>query len=82
MRNKIVIGLGLAAALVATAALARPPGPDEIGEFYFYFDENGKEVGSAELSCKGVLTETGVRTNNYSSGHMICNPDNTDNRDF
>jgi hypothetical protein len=36
MRKSFAIGIGLAAALVATVALARPPGPDEIGEFYFY----------------------------------------------
>ena len=29
-----MIALGLGAALFATTALARPPGPDEIGEFY------------------------------------------------
>jgi hypothetical protein len=74
MRKSFAIGIGLAAALVATVALARPPGPDEIGEFYFYYDANGDVVGSAELSCAGVLTESGVRTAKYSSGHMFCPP--------
>lgn len=74
MRKSFALGLGLSAALVATAALARPPGPDEIGEFYVYFDAAGTVVGQAELSCSDVYTETGVRTAKYSSGHMSCPP--------
>lgn len=74
MRKSFALGFGLAAAMVATVALARPPGPDEIGEFYFYFDAAGNEVGHAQLSCSGVYTESGVRTANYSAGHMICPP--------
>ena len=74
MRKSFALGLGLSAALVATAALARPPGPDEIGEFDFYFDAAGNVVGQAELSCSGVYTESGVRTAKYSSGHMVCPP--------
>lgn len=75
MHRKTALTLGLLAALVATAAIARPPGPDEIGEFYFYFDQNGEIVGSASLDCEGNLYKSGVRTNFYSSGHAICNPD-------
>lgn len=75
MRNPLILALGLAASLVATVALARPPGPDEIGEFYFYFDANGKIVGSASMDCDGNLFEEGIRTNSYSSGHAVCNPD-------
>ena len=63
MRRKTALTLGLLAALVATAAIARPPGPDEIGEFYFYFDQNGEIVGSASLDCEGNLYESGIRTN-------------------
>lgn len=74
MRKSFTLGLGLAAALVATAALARPPGPDEIGEFYVYFDASGTVVGQAQLSCSGVYSESGVRTNRYSAGHMTCPP--------
>ncbi len=74
MRKSLPLALGLAAALVATAALARPPGPDEIGEFYVYFDEAGNVVGQAELSCDGIYSESGVRTSRYSAGHMICPP--------
>lgn len=74
MRKSFALGLGLAVAMVATAALARPPGPDEIGEFYVYFDAAGNVVGEAQLGCDGVYTESGVRTANYSVGHMICPP--------
>ncbi|MGO1001526.1 DUF6289 family protein [Lysobacter sp. CA196] len=74
MRKSFALGLGLVAALVATVALARPPGPDEIGEFYVYFDAAGKVVGQAQLSCEGVYSESGVRTASYSAGHMVCNP--------
>lgn len=74
MRKSFALGLGLTAALVATAALARPPGPDEIGEFYFYYDAANKVVGEARLSCDGKYSESGVRTANYSSGHLICPP--------
>jgi hypothetical protein len=75
MRNPLILALGLAASLIATAALARPPGPDEIGEFYFYFDANGEIVGEASMDCNGNLFESGVRTNSYSSGHAICPQD-------
>lgn len=74
MRKSFTFGLGLAAALVATVALARPPGPDEIGEFYVYFDASGAVVGEAQLSCSGVYTESGIRTARYSAGHMMCPP--------
>lgn len=74
MRHSFALGVGFAAALVATVALARPPGPDEIGEFYVYFDASGAVVGQAQLSCSGVYTESGVRTANYSAGHMSCPP--------
>lgn len=73
MRRLIALGLG--AALFATTALARPPGPDEIGEFYFYYDTSGQIVGQASMDCDGVLHETGIRTSRYSAGHLICNPD-------
>lgn len=74
MRKSFALGLGLVAALVATTTLARPPGPDEIGEFYVYFDASGNVVGQAQMSCEGVLTESGIRTSSYSVGHLVCNP--------
>lgn len=73
MRRLIALGLG--AALFATTALARPPGPDEIGEFYVYFNASGQIVGQASMDCEGVLHETGVRTSRYSAGYTFCNPD-------
>lgn len=73
MRRLIALGLG--AALFAGSALAIPPGPDEIGEFYVYFNASGQVVGQASMDCDGVLHETGVRTNRYSAGHAVCNPD-------
>ncbi|RPE77290.1 DUF6289 family protein [Vulcaniibacterium tengchongense] len=73
MHRKLLLGLALAFA--ATAAIAIPPGPDEIGEFYFYFDEAGNEVGGASIDCQGHYSEWGVRTANYSAGHRICPPD-------
>jgi len=72
MRNKIVLALGLCAALAATVAFARPPGPDEIGEFYVYFDATGQVVGEASMDCDGTLHEWGVRTSRYSAGHAFC----------
>lgn len=74
MRNKIVLTLSLLAAIAATAAIARPPGPDQIGEFYYYFDKNGQVVGNASLDCQGNYYESGIRTNFYSNGYAICNP--------
>lgn len=74
MRKKLALACITAAALYATVAFARPPGPDQIGEFYFYFDEQGEVVGSASLDCDGVYSESGVRTNHYSNGFAICNP--------
>lgn len=75
MRRKTALIFGLLAAIAAGVAVARPPGPDEIGEFYFYFDQDGNIVGSASLDCEGNLYESGIRTNAYSSGHAVCNPD-------
>jgi len=75
MRNKIALTLGLCAAIAATVAFARPPGPDEIGEFYVYFDASGQIVGEASMDCEGGLFEWGVRTSRYSVGHAFCNPD-------
>lgn len=75
MRRKTALVFGLLAAIAAGVAIARPPGPDEIGEFYFYFDQDGNIVGSASLDCEGNLYESGIRTDFYSSGHAVCNPD-------
>jgi hypothetical protein len=72
MRKMIALTLGIA--LYAGTALARPPGPDEIGEFYVYFDTAGQVVGQASMDCDGNLHETGVRTSRYSVGYAICLP--------
>lgn len=72
MRKMIALALGVT--LYAGIALARPPGPDEIGEFYVYFDAAGQVVGEASMDCQGNLHETGVRTNRYSVGYAICLP--------
>lgn len=72
MRKMLVIALGVA--LYAGAALARPPGPNEIGEFFVYFNAAGQVVGEASMDCQGNLHETGVRTSRYSSGYAICLP--------
>ena len=73
MRRLIALGLG--AALYAGSALAIPPGPDEIGEFYVYFSRTGQIVGQATMSCEGVLHQTGVRTNLFGNGYFVCDPD-------
>lgn len=73
MRRFITLGLG--AALFAGSALAIPPGPDEIGEFYVYFNTSGQTVGQASMDCEGVLHQSGVRSNRYSKGYAFCNPD-------
>lgn len=76
MRNKtLTFGLGLAAALYATTALARPPIADEIGEFYAYFDASGNQVGSTSMDCEGNFSQSGVLTARYSRGIAFCNPD-------
>lgn len=74
MRNKTALSLGLLAALIATAAIARPPGPEVAGEFYVYFDQNGEVVGHASLDCQGDYHQSGTLTNFYSNGYAICNP--------
>ncbi|WP_242108492.1 DUF6289 family protein [Luteimonas aquatica] len=70
--RKRSMGLGLGALLVTTAALAVPPGPDEIGEFYFYYDQSGSVVGNAWMDCDGKLYEEGVRTDKFDVGHTTC----------
>ena len=72
MRKRIVIGLGLALAVYATAALARPPIADEIGEFYVYFDASGNVVGESSMDCDGTYYQSGMLTSRYSSGHAFC----------
>lgn len=72
MRKRLIAALGLALALYATAALARPPIADEIGEFYVYFDANGDVVGQSTMDCDGVYYQSGVLTSRYSSGKAFC----------
>lgn len=74
MRKMIIVALGIA--LYAGAALARPPGPESIGEFYVYFNAAGQVVGEASIDCQGSLHQSGVRTNSYSIGYAICLPAN------
>lgn len=75
MRTKLLLSLGAAALVYASSALARPPIADEIGEFYFYYDEQGNEVGSTSMDCDGNFSQTGQLSARYSSGHLICPPD-------
>ena len=72
--TRTIIALALGIALYAGAALARPPGPDQIGEFYVYFNAAGQVVGEASMDCQGNLHETGVRTSRYSVGYAFCPP--------
>ncbi|MGK4005293.1 DUF6289 family protein [Sorangium sp. So ce1036] len=72
--RKITLLLGLATTLVATAALARPVIADEIGEFYIYFDAEGRVVGRSSMDCEGNYYESGVLTNRYSRGQAFCMP--------
>jgi hypothetical protein len=72
--RKITLMFGLATTLVATAALARPPIADEIGEFYIYFDDAGNVVGQSAMDCEGKYYQSGVLTSRYSRGKAICNP--------
>lgn len=74
MRLKIALAIGLAASAIAATATAAYPGPDEIGEFYVYFDDSGNVVGRAAMDCEGNLTSSGRRTDNYSVGYAYCNP--------
>lgn len=74
MRKSLAIGAGLAAVLVATVALARPPGPTAAGDFYFWFKDSTytELAGEASISCDGVYSESGKRTEFPSNGKLIC----------
>lgn len=72
-RKTLLLAVGAAALAYAATAFARPPIADEIGEFYFYFDENGNEVGSTSMDCEGNFSQSGVLTSNYSRGIAFCN---------
>lgn len=75
IRRGAWLAAGTAALLYATAAAARPPVADEIGEFYAYFDEAGQQVGSSSMDCEGNYAQGGVLTARYSNGYAFCPPD-------
>ncbi len=71
MRKKLVLALGLSAALVAGIALARPNN----GDMGVYLDDNGNVVGTWVMSCDGVFSYSGTRTSySVTNGHLVCNP--------
>ncbi len=72
-RKNLLLALGLGALVYASSAFARPPIADEIGEFYFYYDEQGNAVGSTSMDCDGNFYQSGVLTSNYSRGIAFCN---------
>lgn len=74
-RKKLLLALGLGALVYASSAFARPPIADEIGEFYFYYDEQGNEIGSTSMDCDGNFSQSGELGARYSRGYLICPPD-------
>ncbi|MCF7221266.1 DUF6289 family protein [Marilutibacter chinensis] len=69
-RSKWIIGLGLAAAIVAGVAIAKPRN----GELGVYLDDNGNVVGTYQVSCDGVFSYTGTRTSHpVANGQLFCN---------
>jgi hypothetical protein len=75
LRKNVLLALGAAALVYASSAFARPPIADEIGEFYFYYDEQGNEVGSTSMDCDGNFSQSGELSARYSRGYLICPPD-------
>ncbi len=67
--------LALTTAFVIGAAIAAPPGPTSIGEFYYYFDAAGKVIGYRAIKCDGTFVSTGKTSTRYSNGYALCNPD-------
>lgn len=69
-RSKWIIGLGLAAAIVAGVAVAKPRN----GEMGVYLDDAGNVVGTYQVSCYGVFSYSGTRTSNpVANGQLFCN---------
>jgi Family of unknown function (DUF6289) len=70
MRRKLVIGLGLAVALAAGLAVAKPNN----GDLGVYLDDSGNVVGTFSVSCDGVFSYEGTRTaNGVTNGQLFCN---------
>lgn len=74
MRNKIALGLALAAAAVVGAAFAAV-GPTGPGQFYYYYDDNGAVVGYQAIHCDGTREAWGKFTRRYADGYFICDPE-------
>jgi len=73
-RGRRPLLLALAAALVVGAAIAAPPGPTAIGDFYYYFDASGNTIGYRAIDCYGNYSAWGTTSNRYSVGHAYCVP--------
>ncbi|WP_407354330.1 DUF6289 family protein [Luteimonas sp. R10] len=70
MRKKLMIVLGLAAALATGLAIAK----HRNGDMGVYFDDQGNVVGSFVVSCDGVFSYQGTRTSNFVvNGQLFCN---------
>lgn len=70
-RTKLLAALGLSAALVAGAALARPNN----GDMGVYLDAEGNVVGTWVMSCDGQFSWSGTRTSkSITNGQLFCNP--------
>ena len=63
-----------APAAAPRAAIAAPPGPTSIGEFYYYFDAAGKVIGYRAIKCDGTFVSTGKTSTRYSNGYAFCDP--------
>ncbi len=74
-RTSALLAFGAATLLYATLASARPPIADELGEFYFYYDDAGNQVGSSSVDCDGNFSQSGRLTARYGNGYAFCPPD-------
>lgn len=71
------LGRPLLAALAALAvgvAIAAAPGPTAIGEFYYYYDASGNQVGYRAIRCDGTYVAWGKTSTRYSNGYALCLP--------
>jgi hypothetical protein len=69
------IAFAFAASCVIGAAIAAPPGPTAIGEFYYYFDANGNNIGYRTIKCDGTRIGWGKTSTRYSNGYALCLPE-------
>ena len=72
MKKKALFSAMLISSLFAFQALATGPTPDELGEFYVYYDEEGNGVGRASMDCEGNIGGGGQVTENYYHGYFSC----------